>query len=176
MTTVNKQSGAVLVVSLVMLLLLTMIGLAGTQETSMEEKMASNSRNQNLAFQMAESALRAGEANIVAITALSAFDGNNGLLGDDDSTPGFSSAAVWADDAHSIEYDSGDTDVATQPRYFVKYIGNGEGGGRRNPGVGGYGESTAGGTVSYFEVIARGSGGKGGNSRVFLKSYYGKRF
>lgn len=37
-TLVNRQTGVVLVVSLIMLLLLTIIGLTGTQVTSMEEK------------------------------------------------------------------------------------------------------------------------------------------
>lgn len=56
------QSGAVLIVSLIMLLLLTIIGVTGSQVTGLEEKMAGNSKDYNLAFQAAESALRAGEA------------------------------------------------------------------------------------------------------------------
>ena len=55
------QSGAVLAISLIMLLLLTIIGVTATQVTGLEEKMAGNLRNQNLAFQAAEAALRAGE-------------------------------------------------------------------------------------------------------------------
>lgn len=56
------QSGAVLIISLVMLLLLTLIGTTGMQTTSLEEKMVGNMRNQNIAFQSAEAGLRAGEA------------------------------------------------------------------------------------------------------------------
>ncbi len=65
----KQQSGAVLFISLIMLLLLTMIGVTGTQVTSLEEKMAGNMRDRNLAFQAAESALRAGEAAAVAAAA-----------------------------------------------------------------------------------------------------------
>ncbi|MFK5947321.1 MAG: PilX N-terminal domain-containing pilus assembly protein, partial [Methylococcales bacterium] len=54
-TPLNKQTGVVLVVSLIMLLLLTLIGITGTQVTSLEEKMAGNARDQNIAFQAAES-------------------------------------------------------------------------------------------------------------------------
>jgi len=37
-----------------MLLLLTIIGITGIQVSGLEEKMAGNSRDQNLAFQSAE--------------------------------------------------------------------------------------------------------------------------
>ena len=56
--TANKQSGAVLVVSLIFLLVLTVIGVAAMQNTSLEEKMAGNVKDRNLAFQNAESARR----------------------------------------------------------------------------------------------------------------------
>ena len=61
---IADQSGAVLIISLIMLLLLMLIGTTSMQSTSLEEKMAGNSRDQNLAFQSAEAALRAGEARI----------------------------------------------------------------------------------------------------------------
>lgn len=60
----KQQSGAVLVISLIMLLLLTLIGITGMQTTSLEEKMAGNMRDKDLAFQAAESALKAAEASL----------------------------------------------------------------------------------------------------------------
>jgi type IV pilus assembly protein PilX len=64
--TVNykQQSGITLIIGLVMLLLLTIIMLAAMRVTSLEERMAGNLRNQNIAFQAAESALREAEAFI----------------------------------------------------------------------------------------------------------------
>jgi type IV pilus assembly protein PilX len=62
-----NQSGAVLIVSLIMLLLLTLIGASSMQTTSLEEKMAGNLRDRNLAFQAAESALRDAEQDIRGI-------------------------------------------------------------------------------------------------------------
>lgn len=53
-----------MIIGLVMLLLLTIIMLAAMRVTSLEEKMAGNLRNQNIAFQAAESALREGETRI----------------------------------------------------------------------------------------------------------------
>ncbi len=60
----THQSGAVLVISLIMLLLLTLIGASSMQTTTLEEKMAGNIRDRSLAFQAAESAIRDAEQDI----------------------------------------------------------------------------------------------------------------
>lgn len=52
----RKQSGAVLVVSLIVLLVLTLLGVAGMNSSMMQERMAANAQNSNRAFQAAESA------------------------------------------------------------------------------------------------------------------------
>jgi len=61
----KKQNGVVLVVSMIMLLLLTIMGISGMQTTSLEEKMAGNLRDRNIGFQVAEAALRHGEQFVV---------------------------------------------------------------------------------------------------------------
>ncbi len=53
-------------VSLVILLVMTLIGITSMSTTIQEEKMAGGVRNQNLAFQAAEAALRDGEVWIGA--------------------------------------------------------------------------------------------------------------
>ncbi|WP_394752197.1 PilX N-terminal domain-containing pilus assembly protein [Crenothrix sp.] len=63
----KNQSGVVLVVSLIILVLLTLLGLTGMQTTSLEEKMAGNMRDKNMAFQAAEAALKAGEDKVRAL-------------------------------------------------------------------------------------------------------------
>lgn len=55
------QSGAVLIISLIMLLLLTLIGTTSMQTSLLEEKMAGNMRQRDVAFQAAEAALRDAE-------------------------------------------------------------------------------------------------------------------
>lgn len=54
----KAQSGAVLIISLIMLFALTMIGVTSSNVTGLEEKMAANNKNMNLAFQAAEATLR----------------------------------------------------------------------------------------------------------------------
>lgn len=59
--TIKQQSGVVLIISLIMLLLLTIISVTAMRVTGLEEKMAGNSKDLNVAFQAAEAALRDAE-------------------------------------------------------------------------------------------------------------------
>ncbi len=56
---IGRQQGATLIVSLIVLLVLTLIGVAGMNTSLMQERMAVNSQNSNRAFQAAESTLSA---------------------------------------------------------------------------------------------------------------------
>ncbi|PAV25163.1 type IV pilus assembly protein PilX [Tamilnaduibacter salinus] len=53
----DRQNGAVLVVSLIVLLVVTLLGLSGMETSVMQERMASNAQNSNRAFQSTESLL-----------------------------------------------------------------------------------------------------------------------
>lgn len=55
------QSGAVLIVALIILLLLSIIGVSGMRGVGLQENMAGNLRDGNLALQASEAALREGE-------------------------------------------------------------------------------------------------------------------
>lgn len=57
----NRQSGAVLVVSLILLFVLTILAVSMSQTTRLQERMAGNVRDADLAFQAAEAGLRDGE-------------------------------------------------------------------------------------------------------------------
>ncbi|WP_150303190.1 pilus assembly PilX family protein [Pseudomonas saliphila] len=58
----HQQSGAALLIALIMLLISTTIGLAAIRGATLSEKMTGNLYDRSLAYQAAESALRAGEA------------------------------------------------------------------------------------------------------------------
>jgi type IV pilus assembly protein PilX len=58
----DRQRGAILIVSMLMLLVMTLIGVTAISTTTLEEKMAGNARQRQLAFQAADSALREAEA------------------------------------------------------------------------------------------------------------------
>lgn len=57
----SRQKGAILVVSLLLLLVMTLLGITAMQMTRMEERMAGNLRDSGLAFQGAEAGLRDAE-------------------------------------------------------------------------------------------------------------------
>ncbi len=69
---IHRQSGAALIVSLILLLVMTLLGVSAMQTNVLEEKMAGNFRDRDLAFQAAEAALRDGET--YALTDLEGFN------------------------------------------------------------------------------------------------------
>ncbi|MCO6413926.1 MAG: hypothetical protein J5I92_14390 [Thiogranum sp.] len=74
-TSRSQQHGAALVVSLMMLLVMTLIGITAMNTTVLEEKMAGNSRQRQLAFQSAEAALRSAEDWLFTnVTNVAAFE------------------------------------------------------------------------------------------------------
>lgn len=95
---ITHHSGAVLIVSLIMLLLLTLIGATAMQTTTLEEKIAGNLRDKNLAFQAAESALNAAEATLNPSAPALSFT--------DPGTGGFYSTASTIPTAPAILTDS----------------------------------------------------------------------
>jgi type IV pilus assembly protein PilX len=61
LSTLRQQRGAILVTSLLLLLVLTVLGITTLRMTTMQERMAGNTRDLGLAFQGAEAGLTEGE-------------------------------------------------------------------------------------------------------------------
>ncbi|MES9904782.1 MAG: PilX N-terminal domain-containing pilus assembly protein [Sedimenticola sp.] len=78
--TAPRQSGVVLVVVLVFLFILTLLGITGARNTVLEERMAGNYRDSQIAFEAAETALREAENALLNDTAFNAmaWSGTNG--------------------------------------------------------------------------------------------------
>jgi len=176
----HRQSGVVLVFSLVFLLILTLVGVSSMHGTSMEEKMTSNMRDRMSAFQAAESSLKDAEQFINNVAAQSAFNGANGLFGLNDLEPDFTQAAVWSNNALSVQATSV-PGTRNPPRYFIKRYGTIKGGtGPKNVGAG-YNTKVLTTDVTVFRVTARGTGNSVGAgaiapTEVFLRSYFGRVF
>lgn len=62
----NRERGVALVVGMVLLVVATLLGLAGIRGTTLQERMSTNMYDRSLAMQAAEAALRAAEAAITA--------------------------------------------------------------------------------------------------------------
>jgi type IV pilus assembly protein PilX len=116
----RQQRGAALIVSMLMLLVMTLIGITGMQTSILEEKMAGNYRDSALAFQAAETALRDAEEFLATGNmGLSGFSGTcaNALC---DATAGLSD--VW-DAFPTAGVERAGTDlglVSCQPRYWIE--------------------------------------------------------
>jgi len=141
----KTQSGAVLVVSLVMLLILTLIGMSGMSSVTLEEKMVSNMQNANKSFQGAEAALSECESflreqNIHVSLAQNADKISLGQLKDKSQrviATGVFPNGWWEDEDFWQEYGneseigsiswsaSSPDGLASEPRCFTEYIGNG---------------------------------------------------
>lgn len=178
MDTVNdirpKQSGSVLLISLVMLLILTLVGLSAMRNTAIEEKMAGNMRDKGLSFQAAEATLRAAEKyiedNVVSTQAFDT-DGSDGLY--DKSNMNVWKTLSW-DVNDSIEYSDFDStyQIAESPRFIIQHIASIA----TDPNtlnLGNYGQNTGAGTIEMFLITARATGGSG-NAPIFLQTTYGK--
>ncbi len=62
----GSQDGVALVIALILLVVATLIGIAGISGTALQERMSSNLYDRSLAMQSAESAIRAAQAAISA--------------------------------------------------------------------------------------------------------------
>jgi type IV pilus assembly protein PilX len=68
MTTAQRQRGAALGVALILLVLVTLIGLAAIRGVTVQQRMTANFSDRQVGFQAAEAGLRAGEAAVAAGT------------------------------------------------------------------------------------------------------------
>ena len=76
------QRGAALYVAMIMLLLLTLIGVAAMQVASLQQRMATNFNDFSLAFQRAEGVLRQGEFELQRSFDTGALRAETYCLGD----------------------------------------------------------------------------------------------
>jgi type IV pilus assembly protein PilX len=172
---VLNQKGAVLFVGLMMLLVMSLIAVTSMQSSTLEERMAGNTRDTLVALQAAEAALGAGETALdVESLNLVDFDndGSDGLY--DNTDPELWQNISWVvNDSRSYAASDGYTkpgNVTTEPRYVIQYISETQVAPQLL--VQGYGEGEAGKTIQLFRVTARGTGGND-NTEVILQSVYG---
>lgn len=119
----NKQHGAALVISLLIMLVMTMLGLSMLNSTTMEVKMASNNQQRQIAYQAAETALKAAETVLAALTTepqISSFDGTNELYNSFSGTAPVFNNTLWTGTS-SLEVALASVD--SNPRYVVEYLG-----------------------------------------------------
>lgn len=163
----NSQQGAVLVVSLLILLILTILGVSSMQSSTMEEKMASNSRDRNVGFQSAEAAVRAAEIYIESLVTTGGFTNTNGLFDSIGSEPDPFTDTTWstASKYRAASAPGGSADA----QYFISRAGTiNDGGGIMIPP-----ETVT--DITIFRITSRGQGATAAGSEVMLRSHYGRK-
>lgn len=144
-----RQQGAALIISLLILLVMSILAVTSVTTTSMEEKMASNTRQERIAFEASEAALRTAEAwltaNITNQSQIRAnFDGSAALYSEIVGPVSARAPLSWDTYNHgnwsstnSVEV----TDIAMidnasnsrNPRYVIEYVGRFDRRGRGGP-------------------------------------------
>lgn len=181
MSAPRRERGAVLIISLILLVLITLIGVASLRNVVLEAKMSSNYYDRSLAFQSAESGLRAGEAIAVTqaqatpkhVTALSRTAPANATECSSSCDAGLCSApgpyceGRWAmTDFTGWTNATGvtlNTQAGSSPQYFVEFLGNNFPCDSSNP--------TANLTCARYRITARSQSGAG-RAAVMLQSVY----
>lgn len=176
----NSQRGVALVISLIILVSLTMLGLTSLQRTTTDLSMAGNQREIGLMFQSAEAGLVAAENTVRQSNSNGDFNnpsvGFYEVLADNPSysSPDYFLESNWENQstaaASSYKTKFG---VVAEPRYMIEYLGDRA----ENPlaliNIDGYGQQQTGKIVSIYRSTARGVGLTGNSSR-FVQSYFGK--
>ncbi len=162
----RREAGSVLILSMIVLVMLTLIGVTGTQTTLLEEKMAGNMQDKNLAFEAAEAALRDGEQFLRAGGAGLAFDGTAQGLYDVTLAPSppWNDPDTWDAGIQTLLYKDGvggfdptfGGRVAIAPRFMIEQLLP-----QPSP-CGSLAADTPPEQINLFRITARGVGGSTG--------------
>lgn len=132
----RHNRGVALVISLILLVVMTIFGLAGVRLVSSEERMVAQTYDRALAFQAAESQLREAEIAIETAGQPSPVAGADCSLQGALQVCGAPAATAsprWTDAASSdwkagsevkVTSASGSTEITIVPDYFVEYLGD----------------------------------------------------
>jgi len=175
----KDQRGAILVTAMLLLLVLTIIGITAAQMTRMQERMAGNLRDQNLAFQGAEAGLRDAEELIRSRAALPDTCVEAPCLFWARSTLANVPAQDqewWDDNSTELEADGDRSSAAhdmaeldSDPQFVIESLG------LADPlGTVTVGEGPPGGR-DFYQITARSTGGSGSATTV-LRTTYARRF
>jgi type IV pilus assembly protein PilX len=166
----RRQRGVALVVSLLLLVIVALVGLAAVRGTLMQQKMAANSFDREQAFQAAESALRV--ANSLLLTSPNLQDPDKGYIRNcvDNACPvnPFAVANLSSNFIHDVNSGSGSDQTYTasgvaamQPQYVIDIMCNDKNcyGSSSTPSDSSngfnYGVDSNPGNNSYYRITAR---------------------
>lgn len=119
----QRQRGVVLVVSLILLVLMTLVGISALRTVTQEERMASHAFDRSLSFQAAEAALREAETRVDATRPSPAAGCADGVC----AAPAPADTPRWLDTGFAGWKDAvavPNGPITLTPQYVVEYLGN----------------------------------------------------
>lgn len=164
-----SQGGVALVVALILLVVMTLVGLSGLRNVTLEERMTANTFDRSISFQAAEAALKQAEALVQAQAALAVMqpaagtpcDAATGVCG----APAQPETEIWLDNTtpwfNATTLDNGG--ISITPQYIIEFLGNGF---TCSPGQAGSAMN-----CSRYRITARSNAGAD-RSVVILQSIY----
>lgn len=181
-----RQRGVALIVALVLLLVVTVLGLASMRGTALQERMSANMFDRSLAFQRSEAALRAAEEAITANWRIADLGGVDCSEDTGVACPLVPDNAFDDDDANWIDVGAAhDVNAAISPgtaQYHIQFLGTGPSennfGVEANADYGNYGNAYPPDDVAYYRVTVRSSNPGDADDRavVVLQSTYRRAF
>ncbi len=125
-TPARRQQGAVLVIALIMLLLITLASIATIRITTLDERMAGNARDRDRALQAAEAAVRTCLKQLT-VDVPSTYSGPI-LAPAATGTENWELASNWTGgSSNSVEIDlTSAAQLSSNPRCLVERIGTGD--------------------------------------------------
>jgi type IV pilus assembly protein PilX len=143
-----RERGAALVITLVLLVIITLLGLASLRQTALEERMSANMKDRSIALQNSEFGLRAAETWLAS--QAEPIIAGAGLLTDQFGETDFS---TWSQSDWTSKGSTGTVPGTTvKPTYAIEYWTH------KEPSVE---NSDKGMGTFYYRITAFGLGGSG---------------
>lgn len=120
----QRQHGIALATALILLIVVTLVGMAAVRGTIMQQKMTSNYYDREVAFQSAEAALRQGEAAASAAAGPSTFRDCSSTSANKCVPNPFTDTTVAPVSVTKAAFFPGAVAGGYQPQYVVEYLGN----------------------------------------------------
>ena len=168
----NKQNGATLAVSLIMLFLITVLGIGSIQSTHLQEKMAANMVNKSMSFAATESAVAAAELWILSLSLeppVQTTCGTSNCVRTKMVSMNVLTAPETFWQTQTVPYTTSISDIPTAPRYYIEFIQFVP----DTPEIGSVSSKNKG--MFYYKITARGTGSNNESASI-IQTTIARRF
>lgn len=127
---INREQGISLVIVLLLLVAMSLLGIAILRSSAMQERMSANLRDRSITFQAAEAALRYAQEDILGAAMVDPDDAWDIRIPTvDDCVPNLSvcpsgMAPVWSS-VPTEAFDFDGAGLSAPPEYWIEYLGLG---------------------------------------------------